>query len=131
MPLAWAHAEYVKLIRSIDVGHAIDRPAAAWHRYHGVAPAATRATWRFAAPRPTMAAGRTLRIELLAPARVRCSLDGWQTWADLDARETGVGVWVTDVTGSNRLRPGARVDFTMWWPEAGHWEGRDLHVTVT
>jgi glucoamylase len=131
MPLAWAHAEYVKLLRSIDVGHAIDRPAAAWHRYHGVAPAATRATWRFTAPRPTMAAGRTLRIELLAPARVRCSLDGWRTWTDLDALETGVGVWVTDVPGSNRLRPGAQVDFTMWWPEAGHWEGRDLRVMVT
>lgn len=78
-----------------------------------------------------MAAGRILRIELLALARVRFSLDGWRTWADLDARETGVGVWVVDVPGSNRLWPGARVDFTMWWPEAGHWEDRDLHVTVT
>lgn len=63
-----------------------------------------------------MAAGRILRIELLAPARVRFSVDGWQTWADLDALETGVGVWVADIPGSNRVRPGAGVDFTMWWP---------------
>ncbi len=35
MPLAWAHAEYVKLVRSIALGHAIDRPEAAWRRYRG------------------------------------------------------------------------------------------------
>jgi glucoamylase len=131
MPLAWVHAEYVKLFRSIALGHAIDRPAAAWHRYHGVAPTATRATWRFTAPRPAMVAGRVLRLELLAPARVRYTLDGWLTWADIDARDTGVGVWVADVPGSDRLRPGAAVDFTAWWPEAGCWEGRNLRVTVS
>ena len=100
MPLAWAHAEYVKLQRSIALGHAIDRPAAAWRRYHGTAPVATRATWRFTAPRRSMVAERLLRIELLARARVRCTLDAWQTWADIDARATGVGVWVVDVPGS-------------------------------
>ena len=81
MPLAWAHAEYVKLVRSIALGHSIDRPEAAWRRYRGIAPKATRATWRFTAPRPSMPAGRILRLELMAPARVRYSTDGWQ---DLD-----------------------------------------------
>ncbi len=130
MPLAWAHAEYVKLVRSIALGHAIDRPAAAWHRYHGEAPKAVRATWRFTAPRPTMVAGRLLRLELLAPGRAHCSLDGWRTWLDIDARDTGIGVWVADVPGSDRLRPGDGVVFTFWWPEAGRWEGRDFRVVV-
>ncbi len=131
MPLAWAHAEYVKLMRSIALGHAIDRPAAAWHRYHGVAPVAKRATWRFMAPRPSMVAGRVLRLEVMAPARVRYTADGWQTWSDIDARDTGVGVWVVDIPGSDRLQPGDAVDFTVWWPEAGRWEGRDLRVEVS
>jgi len=81
MPLAWAHAEYIKLVRSLALGRSIDRPEAAWRRYEGIRPAAHRATWRFTAPRPTMVAGRTLRFELLAPCRVHCSLDGWQTTA--------------------------------------------------
>lgn len=131
MPLVWAHAEYVKLLRSIALGHAIDRPAAAWHRYHGMAPTTRRATWRFTAPRPTMPPGRVLRLELLVPARVRFTLDGWQSWADIDARDTGVGVWVVDVPGSDRLQPGAAIDFTFWWPEAGHWEGGNLRVAVS
>ncbi len=131
MPLAWAHAEYVKLVRSIALGHSIDRPEAAWRRYRGRAPVATRATWRFMAPRPSMPAGRLLRLELLAPATARVSLDGRRTWLDLDARDTGVGVWVVDVPGSRDLAAGQAVDFTFWWPEAGHWEGRDERVEVT
>ncbi len=130
MPLAWAHAEYVKLVRSIALGHAIDRPDAAWRRYEGKAPKATRAAWRFTAARSTMSAGRILRLELMAPARARYSLDDRQSWADLDARGTGLGVWVADVPGSDRLVPGQAVDFTFWWPEAGRWEGRDLRVEV-
>jgi glucoamylase len=130
MPLGWAHAEYIKLVRSIALGHPIDRPEAAWRRYQGKAPTATRATWRFTAQRPRMPAGRILRLELMAPARVRYSLDRWQTWQELDARDTCLGVWVADVPGSDRLSPGDAVVFTFWWPEAGRWEGRDLQVEV-
>ena len=131
MPLAWAHAEYVKLVRSIVLGHPIDRPEAAWDRYHGVAPKPTRATWRFTAPRPTMVAGRTLRVEVLAPATVRYSLDGWATWADVAARDTGLGLWLADIPGSASLPPRGAVEFTFWWPDAGRWEGRNLRVAVT
>jgi glucoamylase len=77
-----------------------------------------------------MPAGRTLRLELMAPSRVRYSTDGRQRWADLDARDTGLGVWVADIPGSDRLASGAAVDFTFWWPEAGRWEGRDIRVEV-
>ena len=130
MPLAWAHAEYVKLVRSIALGHPIDRPEEAWRRYRGEVPRAVRDTWRFTAPRPAMRAGRTLRFELMAPCRVHCSLDGWRTTIDVDARDTGLGVWVADVPGSNRLRPGDAVDATFYWPAAGRWEGRNVRVTV-
>jgi glucoamylase len=130
MPLAWAHAEYVKLVRSIALGHSIDRPEAAWRRYRGVAPKATRATWRFAAQRPSMPPGRILRLELMAASRVRFSTDGRRAWTDLDARDTDLGVWYADIPGSSRLAPGAAVDFTFWWPDAGRWEGRDFRVEV-
>jgi glucoamylase len=130
MPLAWAHAEYIKLVRSIALGHPIDRPEPAWQRYHGLAPNAIRATWRFAAPRPTMPFGRILRLELLAPARARISVDGWHTWLDLESRDTTLGVWLIDVEGSERVPVGAAFDFTFWWPAADRWEGRNFRVTV-
>jgi glucoamylase len=131
MPLVWAHAEYVKLLRSVALGHSIDRPDAVWDRYRGLAPAPVRANWRFAAPRPTVPSGRALRLELLAAVRVRSTLDGWQTWTDLDARDTGLGVWVVDVPGTGTLPPGAGIEFTFWWPETDRWEGRNFRVLVT
>jgi glucoamylase len=130
MPLAWAHAEYIKLVRSIALGHAIDRPQAAWRRYQGKRPKRVRATWRFSVPRPSMPAGRVLRLELLAPGRVHYSTDGGATWADLDARDTGLGVWIADLPGSEKLGSGGRVVFTIWWPDSGTWEGRDVSVEV-
>ncbi|HLX34915.1 MAG TPA: glycoside hydrolase family 15 protein [Candidatus Limnocylindrales bacterium] len=130
MPLAWAHAEYVKLVRSIGLGHPIDRPEACWMRYAGVPPTATRATWRFDAARPAMTARRTLRLEVLAPTRVRWSTDDWATFADLDAEETGLGVWIADIPGSATLDAGEAVDFTFFWPEAARWEGRNFRVVV-
>ena len=130
MPLAWAHAEYVKLARSLALGHAIDRPEAAWRRYGGQRPAAVRATWRFSAPRPTMVSGRSLRFELLAPCRVHCSFDGWRTTQDIDALDSGLGVWVADVQGSASLAAGAAVEATFYWLDADRWEGRNVRVAV-
>ena len=67
---------------------------------------------------------------LLAPCRVRCSLDGWRTTIDVDARDTGLGVWVADVPGSDALAPGRAVDATFYWPDADRWEGRNVRVSV-
>jgi hypothetical protein len=72
-----------------------------------------------------------LRFELLAPCRVHASLDGWVTTMDIDARDTGLGVWVADVPGSDGLRPGQAVDATFYWPGADRWEGRNVRVAVT
>jgi glucoamylase len=130
MPLAWAHAEYIKLVRSLALGRSIDRPEAAWRRYEGMRPTARRAIWRFTAPRPTMIAGRLLRFELLAPCRVHCSLDGGRTTIDVEARDTGLGVWVADVTGSDALRAGDTVDASFYWPDADRREDRNVRVTV-
>ncbi len=130
MPLAWAHAEYVKLVRSIELGHAVDRPEAAWLRYHGQAPVPTRATWRFSAPRPSMVAGRTLRFELLAPCRVRWTLDEWATVHDADALDTGLGVWIADIPGSTELRAGQAIIATFYWPASDRWEGSNVRVAV-
>lgn len=38
MPLAWAHAEYIKLACSILEGRPVDRPEPLWARYHGHTP---------------------------------------------------------------------------------------------
>ena len=38
MPLAWAHAEFIKLAVSRHTDRIFDRPEAVWQRYHGNKP---------------------------------------------------------------------------------------------
>jgi glucoamylase len=77
-----------------------------------------------------MVAGRVLRLELLARCRVHCSVDGWRSTIDVEARDSGLGVWIADLPGSDELPAGAAVDFTFHWSDADRWEGRDFRVAV-
>jgi glucoamylase len=129
MPLVWAHAEYLKLRRSIRDGRVFDCPAQTRQRYLVEQATTTLGCWRFDRRIRTLAQGRTLRLETLVPARVHWSADAWQTAGDVEARDTGLGVWTADLP-TTALRIGAIVVFTFYWPKAGRWEGTDFSVVV-
>jgi glucoamylase len=71
MPLAWAHAEFIKLSISRAEGRIVDRPDAVWQRYGGVRPHATTAIWTLGAPLPRIDPGQALWIVLAQPAALR------------------------------------------------------------
>jgi glucoamylase len=75
MPLAWAHAEYVKLAYSILNGRPIDRPEPLWARYHGYRPTAHLWYWSPQVPIRRLPAGVRLGICLQQPAEVRFHVD--------------------------------------------------------
>jgi glucoamylase len=56
MPLVWAHAEFIKLLISRQLGQPVDRPRAVWRRYRQ--PARRRATSDHAAPISHRALGK-------------------------------------------------------------------------
>ncbi len=76
MPLAWAHAEYIKLACSIAEGRPVDRPQALWVRYRGQRPQAHLWYWSPAAPLRALARGARLGVCLPAPATVLWRCDG-------------------------------------------------------
>ena len=128
MPLVWAHAEHVKLLRSLRDGRVFDMPAVVAARYANGAVDSDLAIWRFATAPTELPPGKRLRIETLAPTRVHWSTDGWATTQDVASRQTSFDISVTDLpTGA--LSSGSTLVFTFFWPEAGHWEGRDFAVT--
>jgi glucoamylase len=129
MPLVWAHAEYVKLCRSLQEGEIFDRPPQTVQRYLVEKVTSRHVIWRFNNKVRSMPPGRTLRIETLAPAVVHWSVDGWRTAHDLPTRDTTIGVHVADLETINQLS-GDRVDFTFYWSEADRWEGADFAVYV-
>jgi glucoamylase len=129
MPLVWAHAEYVKLRRSLHDGHGFDTPPQTVQRYVVEKTGSPYALWRYNQKSQRFPAGKTLRVETLAPALVHWSADGWASAQDVPARDTGLGTFVADLpTGS--LPAGSNVVFTLYWPEQERWEGADYTLAV-
>src|SRR5215211_3988583 len=79
MPLAWAHAEHLKLRRSIRDGQVFDMPPQVHQRYIVNQRRSTYAFWRFNHKLRTVPEGRQLRMQRLVPVLVHWSVDGWMT----------------------------------------------------
>ncbi len=137
MPLVWAHAEHLKLLRSLSDGRIFDLPPQTVARYlKQQPPPAPYEVWRFNHKLRQAQPGRPLRIEALAPTRVRWSMDQWQTVNDTPSFDTGLGMHIVDlpdartVLGDACLADGRSraVEFTFYWPETDRWEGVNFRV---
>jgi glucoamylase len=96
MPLVWAHSEYIKLRRSLQDGRIFDMPPQPVQRYQVEKVGSRYALWRFNHKCYIIPAGKILRLETLAPARVHWGKDGWQDVKDTETRDTGLGpTWQT------------------------------------
>jgi glucoamylase len=129
MPLVWAHAEYLKLCRSLFDGRIFDQPAQTVERYLVHQTSSDRIIWRFNNKVRTMPRNKTLRVETLAPAVVHWSADGWRTAHDTATRDTTLGVHTADLE-TRHLSRGDRVCLTFYWPDAGRWEQVDFLVYI-
>jgi glucoamylase len=85
--------------------------------------------WRFNHKTRWMPPGKILRIETLAPAVVRWSGDDWKTIHEVTAREAVLGMHIADLD-TKTLAEGTDVKFTLYWPDAKHWQGEDFTVRV-
>ena len=130
-PLVWAHAEYVKLCRSIQDGRIFDQPPQTVERYLKADVSTSRlSVWRFNNKIRTMPRGAILRIETLGPAIVHLGLDGWSRIQDVESAGTGLGVWIAEVD-THALAVTRDVSFTFCWSPENRWEGVDFQVLVT
>jgi glucoamylase len=129
MPLVWAHAEYVVLLRSLRDNKVFGMPPQTVQRYQVEKRGSLHSLWRFNHKVRTMIAGRTLRIEVLQPAVVHWSTDYWRTAKDVETHDTGLGVHIADLSSSD-LASGGMIFFTMFWPAQNRWEGNDYTVSI-
>jgi glucoamylase len=129
MPLAWTHAEFVKLVASRALQRPFDRPKAVWQRYRGDRVEARRAIWAPHAPIGDIKAGVSLIIVLPMPANVHYGFDGWQNVTDAATTPNALGVHVLHLDTS-KLKPGQRLDFTYWPVPSGAPAGNDYRISV-
>ncbi len=125
MPLVWAHAEYLKLRRSLDDGRVFDLPPQPVRRYLTEATVSPRMVWRFNHKIRSLPGGKVLRIETLAAAVVHWSADGWRTVQDATTHDTGLAMHIADLP-TQALPDGREINFTFYWPDADRWEGDGL-----
>ena len=129
MPLAWAHAEFVKLLVSRQIGHPFARSRAVWQRYRGQRAAAEYAFWSPHAPIGAVTAGARLAVALSEPAIVHWGRDGWLAVEDTPTSDSGLGFHVA-VLPTATLSPGGWIDFTWRWQDTGEWAGQNERVEV-
>jgi len=129
MPLVWAHAEYLKLLRSLHDGRVFDTPPQTVKRYLEENTESPRVVWRFNHKIRSLPAGKKLRIETCEPSVVHWSGDGGTTSHDIETRDTGLVTHVADLA-TETLREGDVVEFTFYWPEEDRWEDSGFSVQV-
>jgi glucoamylase len=117
MPLAWAHSEHVKLLRSLADGRVFDMPPQPKQRYQVEKVHPLHCLWRFN--------NKCRRIR----AVVHWSVDGWQNVEDTPTKDSGLGTHFADLDTA-RLKPGDGVVFTLYWPGPDRWEGADYELAV-
>jgi glucoamylase len=126
MPLVWAHAEYVKLLRSATDGRVFDRVDAVAERYAKPRAREVIEVWRRDRQVRRMDAKRRLRVESEEMFELRWSADGWKTVETTQATAVdSCGFYADAVPGA-----GDPLEFTMYWPARGVWEGTNYSVLI-
>ena len=126
MPLVWAHAEYLKLVRSARDGRVFDRIEAAEARYGAGPKASPIEIWKMRRPIDSIPAGKTLRVISANPFEVRYTADNWLTQRTISSRSLGAAGSAADIATAS---PG-ELTFTLFWSASKQWEGRNFTVRV-
>lgn len=129
MPLCWAHAEYISLVRSRCDGVAFDRIESVYQRYAVNKTPNRVEIWTLAHQPAEIAAGKPLRIICDAAAVVHWSSDQWETRADLTTVENELQLHVVDLP-IDQAKPGATIVFSIYWPGEDRWEDHDFSVKL-
>jgi glucoamylase len=122
MPLCWAHAEYLSLVRSRADGVPFDRIAPAHERYVEQRTSSGVEMWTCTHRRARIAAGKTLRVITGSAAGIHWRASG-DAGGEVTAKETALGLWFADLP-SAKLPAGTEIEFTMHCQEK---EGAEVH----
>ena len=127
-PLLWAHAEYIKLLRSVTEGNVFDTIPAVADRYLHGRNHVSLEIWK--ANRRVRAAqsGTTLRIQVNAPFRLHWTVDEWQVVNDTASTATAFDIHFVDIALAASQK--APIRFTFFWLHEKRWEGTDYTVNI-
>jgi glucoamylase len=99
IPLAWAHSEYVKLVRSVADGRVFDMIDPVRARYSNRARTGEPPleTWSQKRPVSSIRKGSRLRVIAGSPFSLRWSSNDWQDQQEAVGKGTRLRVWFVDI----------------------------------
>jgi glucoamylase len=120
-PLAWAHAEYIRLVRSVSEGKVFDRLDVVADRYLAPHQPSSMEIWNFDYRPSQIKAGNRLRIPLGGNFRLRWTTDNWASFTDTAATPMA-GIYFVDLA-TDPGQVGTTIQFTMFWLDSQTWLG--------
>ncbi len=129
MPLMWAHAEYIKLLRSVHDGKVFDLIPAVADRYLGPSSACRlMEIWKPNRQPRAVRRGYTLRIEYPKAFFLHWSNDEWQSSTDSRSQHTAVGMEFVDI--SIAIGQKAPIRFTFYLISEDRWDEKEYRIDV-
>lgn len=128
MPLVWAHAEYLKLLRSTTDGRVFDRISVVEERYSKGYKKSHLEVFKLRRQVKKIQAGKTLRITAHNRFRVIWTADAWTTNQVTDSSAVGHAGSYADIPTATEQN--GAVSFTLFWIEENRWEGRNFNVEI-
>jgi glucoamylase len=130
MPLMWAHAEYVKLLRSAADGKVFDQVPEVAARY-GTRNNQTKKmeVWSFNRQVRSMHPGEMLRVIGANNFRLRWTADAWTSVHDVLSQANPLDIDHVDLAELTKTS-GMVIEFTFFWIDANRWEGRNYVIAV-
>jgi glucoamylase len=124
----WAHAEFIKLLRSVRDQRVFDRIAPVADRYLEHKGRKDLEVWKSTRRVREIAAGKVLRILLAGEFRLRWSLDEGRTGQESVSTATGLGLGFVDIPAQKQQ--GGRVQFTFTKASATDLEQQVFEVKI-
>ncbi len=116
MPLAWAHSEYIKLLRSSKDGKVFDRIDAVAERYLEKRGNLHKTKfWSFNSPAQTVKRNETLRIIAEADFKLNWSCNDEEEQQTIEASKTSVGIFYVDIEIPKDC---SEIGFRFYWIDA-------------
>jgi glucoamylase len=128
MPLCWAHAEYIMLVRSRRDGTVYECVPQARERYAKKRTPNRVEIWSMAHQPAKIPHGKVLRLIFSEPAMVRWSFDGWAHVQESESSPRMLQCNAVDLP-VEKLAKGSIIRFTI--RRGDLWEGNDFSVSIT
>ncbi len=128
-PLMWAHAEYIKLLRTRKDMAGCDIIPEVKRRYIDSKATLQMASWKKNKPVHIARTTDIIRIISFDRADLLWTSDNWATKSEEPMTATGVGHHYFDFKPGS-FESGAKLSFTFHYHDTGAWEGKDYEIRI-